>query len=334
MGALMQALTIPGVPDWAVPAAIVHVTLFIVLILPVWRAFSRGGVPGPLALVLAIPLLGPLIVAVIFALKVLRVAAWSRLWALFIFVPVLNILFLWIFAFSDWSERETRRRQRASMIPSDERPSLGELPPRDARDDESAPRPAAPETPAAPPPKAKPAAGAPVDDHTLMPAQNKPADIPRRVTNPDANTGPSEKPPEKGPAQAPEKAPAKAPPVDGATLRGPAAANAGTGHWRVKGASPRSANLSLAIDEEDLSRREAGLVVGRSTRVDFTITDESVSRNHARFVMHGGVLCVEDMESMNGTKLEGVLLEPGTPAPISPGSTIVFGKVEVTVNRA
>ena len=44
-----------------------------------------------------------------------------------------------------------------------------------------------------------------------------------------------------------------------------------------------------------------------------------------------GVLYVEDLESMNGTWLDGRKLEAHRPAPLRPGSIVEFGKIKLRV---
>ena len=47
------------------------------------------------------------------------------------------------------------------------------------------------------------------------------------------------------------------------------------------------------------------LVVGRARPADVPIRDSSLSRQHARFTLEAGTLWVEDLESTNGTRLNG-----------------------------
>lgn len=47
-------------------------------------------------------------------------------------------------------------------------------------------------------------------------------------------------------------------------------------------------------------------VIGRSRNVNVSISDDSVSRRHARIVQRGEDFVLEDLESRNGTFLDGV----------------------------
>jgi two-component system cell cycle response regulator len=47
------------------------------------------------------------------------------------------------------------------------------------------------------------------------------------------------------------------------------------------------------------------MLIGRSTDADIWLSDDGVSRKHARFVRQGNVTVIEDLESANGTFVQG-----------------------------
>lgn len=47
------------------------------------------------------------------------------------------------------------------------------------------------------------------------------------------------------------------------------------------------------------------MLIGRSTDADIWLSDDGVSRKHARFARQGGVTIIEDLESANGTFVQG-----------------------------
>ncbi|HVE83012.1 MAG TPA: FHA domain-containing protein, partial [Myxococcales bacterium] len=49
----------------------------------------------------------------------------------------------------------------------------------------------------------------------------------------------------------------------------------------------------------DLNRQET--IIGRSSKADIQVDQESISRNHARLVNSGGQISIRDMGSTNGT---------------------------------
>jgi pSer/pThr/pTyr-binding forkhead associated (FHA) protein len=92
-----------------------------------------------------------------------------------------------------------------------------------------------------------------------------------------------------------------------------------------------AAALDFTVAEPALLESDSGLLVGRSARANFVIEHDSVSRNHARFLLEQGALCLEDLDSMNGTWVDGQKLEPNTPVPLQPGGIVEIGKIKLRV---
>ena len=67
--------------------------------------------------------------------------------------------------------------------------------------------------------------------------------------------------------------------------------------------------------------------VGRARNCDIVMRDPSVSKLHAHFRMGGANLELVDIDSQNGTRVNGRALAPHQPAQISNGDTILFGSV-------
>ena len=61
------------------------------------------------------------------------------------------------------------------------------------------------------------------------------------------------------------------------------------------------------------------------------LDEPSISRRHARLALDGGVLVVEDLNSLNGTLVDGMELEPFAPRRLGPGQTLTLGAVELRV---
>ncbi len=79
----------------------------------------------------------------------------------------------------------------------------------------------------------------------------------------------------------------------------------------------------------------ARLIVGRGQDVDLRLDDASVSRRHLRVEWPLGAQCplVEDLGSANGTHVGGILLTPGAPATLVPGTRLEVGPFELTFLR-
>jgi len=70
------------------------------------------------------------------------------------------------------------------------------------------------------------------------------------------------------------------------------------------------------------------LVVGRSSQVDVPVLDPLVSRRHARLDVEDGVIYVTDLNSSNGTYLNGRRVEDSIE--LRPGDSIGVGAANVT----
>jgi hypothetical protein len=67
--------------------------------------------------------------------------------------------------------------------------------------------------------------------------------------------------------------------------------------------------------------------VGRARNCDVVMRDPSVSKLHAHFRIGGVKLELVDIDSQNGTRVNGRPLTPHQPATVASGDTILFGSV-------
>jgi FhaA, N-terminal domain/FHA domain len=67
-------------------------------------------------------------------------------------------------------------------------------------------------------------------------------------------------------------------------------------------------------------------VIGRGSDADVTIADTGASRRHAEILWDGERAMVRDMNSTNGTKLDG---HPVTEAPLPQDSTVSIGRTDI-----
>ena len=72
------------------------------------------------------------------------------------------------------------------------------------------------------------------------------------------------------------------------------------------------------------------ILVGRSSHCQLVIDDPSVSSSHAEVVRRGGTIVVRDLNSTNGTSVNGVTVDGE--ATLSPGSIVQFGLVAYMLN--
>jgi hypothetical protein len=118
---------------------------------------------------------------------------------------------------------------------------------------------------------------------------------------------------------------------EAATMRVAAEARPGGRAWRLVGANDVAAAIDFTIHEAALIEAENGFLIGRSARAHLVVEHDSVSRNHARFLLDKGLLCVEDLDSMNGTWVDERKLEANVPVPLKPNGIVEFGKVKLRV---
>lgn len=104
-------------------------------------------------------------------------------------------------------------------------------------------------------------------------------------------------------------------------------------HWRLAGAGRDGVPVGVALDAARLRGIE-GLVIGRQSRYcDVAWPDDSLSRRHARLRVDGsGGLTVEDLDSTNGTHVEGRRLAAFDVTPLRLGMKIRLGEINLSVS--
>jgi pSer/pThr/pTyr-binding forkhead associated (FHA) protein len=88
-------------------------------------------------------------------------------------------------------------------------------------------------------------------------------------------------------------------------------------------ATPREVTVTVG-------ERENGAVVGRSSNATIGLLDPEVSRRHARFEMARGVVYLTDLQSSNGTFLNGKPLG-NEGIEVRPGDDIDVGNTRISV---
>ena len=91
----------------------------------------------------------------------------------------------------------------------------------------------------------------------------------------------------------------------------------------------------MAVRDVGLARRDGGCVIGRNPDlVDVVVGDRTVSWRHARVTRDGRAFYVEDLNSSNGTRVNGAALDPFVPRAIAPGDAVQFGDAALSVRPA
>lgn len=116
-----------------------------------------------------------------------------------------------------------------------------------------------------------------------------------------------------------------------------AAVRAGIGRVAVAGpAGTKALALKVVEGPRELRGTKVTLtgpvVIGRSPDADIVIADDFISSRHARIIPQGDKVVLEDLNSTNGTVLNGALL--GSPAALGAGDEITLGTVRLKVEKA
>jgi pSer/pThr/pTyr-binding forkhead associated (FHA) protein len=111
-----------------------------------------------------------------------------------------------------------------------------------------------------------------------------------------------------------------------------------TGIGLVKGQRKKDAVWTIAVARGPKELRGVKIdvtgpvVVGRAPGADIVIGTSFVSGRHARFSPMGEDLIVEDLESTNGTVLNGTRIYE--PTAVRNGDTIAIGNVDIKVGHS
>jgi hypothetical protein len=76
------------------------------------------------------------------------------------------------------------------------------------------------------------------------------------------------------------------------------------------------------------------VTLGRAAGCDMVIDDDSVSAQHARLEFDLGTWNITDLQSINGTAVEGVKLAPNVRTPLPYGATVRLGGVQLQFREA
>ena len=93
--------------------------------------------------------------------------------------------------------------------------------------------------------------------------------------------------------------------------------------------------IRLVFGDTELSQAYLGIAVGRHPALcERVIDDPSVSRRHLRIGMAEGRPFVEDLNSLNGTLVDGVEVPQFEPVALAAGQQLMLGRVVLEVARS
>jgi len=104
--------------------------------------------------------------------------------------------------------------------------------------------------------------------------------------------------------------------------------------WSLEGVDGEGREIKLVFGESELTKAYLGLTIGRHPRLcERTLEDGSVSLRHLRIGLRNGQLFAEDVNSLNGTLLDGLELIPLQPVVLRDGQTLTLGRAVLKVRR-
>lgn len=111
-----------------------------------------------------------------------------------------------------------------------------------------------------------------------------------------------------------------------------------TGVGLVRGQNKKQKSWTLHVEKGPRALKGVRLtiagpvIVGRAPGADIVIPTDYVSARHARFTLVGTSLMVEDLNSTNGTLLNGHPI--AEPTACSSGDTVTIGNVDIKIGRS
>jgi uncharacterized RDD family membrane protein YckC len=101
--------------------------------------------------------------------------------------------------------------------------------------------------------------------------------------------------------------------------------------WVMSGFDLNGHVVRLTFSEDSPKLISGGLYIGRdASACDLHMNDPSVSRRHAKLTKEQGVIWIQDLESANGTSVNGLSVKPNQLIKLPTQGEVAFGAVELT----
>jgi adenylate cyclase len=101
---------------------------------------------------------------------------------------------------------------------------------------------------------------------------------------------------------------------------------------RFHGADLAGRKFGFELEVDRLMKGRKSFVIGRDfEQCEAVLSHPTVSRRHARLVLVGNMLQIEDLGSTNGTWVDGAVVTPGAPLPLQAGAKLRIGDIKLSV---
>jgi hypothetical protein len=92
--------------------------------------------------------------------------------------------------------------------------------------------------------------------------------------------------------------------------------------------------VRIVLEKQVLMNGNKGISVGRDAAVvDYSFSDDALSRRHARFIWKSDRVHLEDLNSTNGTIVNGRQLDPYVPTALNVGDSVRIGDISFQVSQ-
>lgn len=106
-----------------------------------------------------------------------------------------------------------------------------------------------------------------------------------------------------------------------------------SGRWVLAGFDDNGHVVRLTFNESSLKANRNGLIIGRDSKLsDLHISDQSVSRQHAKLYEKHGKIWIEDLKSTNGILIGNQIVKASAVALPDQGN-ITIGAVQLSIGR-
>jgi class 3 adenylate cyclase len=103
---------------------------------------------------------------------------------------------------------------------------------------------------------------------------------------------------------------------------------------RFRGADRSGKKYAFEVEVDAVMGRRGGVVIGRDfEQCQVVLSHATVSRRHARLVFADGMLQIEDLDSTNGTWVDGTPARKGERHGVQSGITLRIGEIDLAVER-
>ena len=107
-----------------------------------------------------------------------------------------------------------------------------------------------------------------------------------------------------------------------------------SGRWVMAGFDDTGNVVRLTFSPDNPRLDDEGLIIGRDAKsCDLHLQDQSISRRHARLFKKQGRVWIEDLGSVNGTIIGGLILKNGGSVALPSQGNITIGAVELSIGK-